>query len=371
MVKYITYYFVLFLVLLSSCERRDLEDRPPIYAHIPITIDWTESLINEEDVDRVSIYFYPVDGGEPTIANSDDKYFKLVQLRAGKYSVLVFNEFYTDMRDVFDYQELSDYSKFNVSAYDVTSSFDPMLSFFLPTEGDVIKKKHQQLAVWSLNEFEVTQEMVTYTRTKSFQQTIEACRSRSKSKVSSSYTKSSYESDPASKSTTDALSVFDPVKPTPLTTINNLSVEIDNINNAQMIEFVLVGSADGSIFSSKHRFSNSENRRSIYIDSRKSPYETSFITMDPGSSIDGLVHHRIITFGGDPAISNMSYELQINIALNSGELVRETRDVTAQITTYEDIINIELTDENKLVLPEYSGDGFQVGDWGENNNVYL
>lgn len=364
-------YMIIALSLMASvgCERQVLEDSSLIYARIPITIDWSESLIAEKDIDRISIYFYPKEGGEPTKVGSDDKNFKLVSLREGTYSVFVFNELYTDMRDVFDYQQISDYTDFNILSYN-DPSFDPKNSFFEPAPNHVIRKKHQQFAVWSLDEFEVTQQMVDYTRTLAFENIIEEIRSKSRNMLGV-VTKSDVVNDPSTKEITDALSVFNPVKPQPLTTINNIKVEIDNINNAQLIELVLLGSSDGGVLSTRDRI-NLSGKDNVYIDMRRTPYDSNFITMDEGSEVNGLVHHRMITFGVDPhAPEGTKYELQMNIILNSGKLEQFVWDVTSLLTQDRYSIDLDFTDSNKITLPESKGEGFHVDSWGDDHTVDL
>ena len=155
--------FVLLLVM-SSCERRPLEEESLDKAVIPVTIDWKtlanlDPDKNTEDVYRASVWFFSKDG-----AVFDGKSYKefrfsdprsgSVTLPLGRYSILVFNNSVDEFSDNVGFRGTDAYDTFEYYAKPSTTSranLNPVL------EPDL-------LAAWRLADYEVTPEMVRESR---------------------------------------------------------------------------------------------------------------------------------------------------------------------------------------------------------------
>lgn len=150
------------LLYYSSCERRPLEEDIYETALIPISIDWSKSGIPQgEDgryeIHRASILFYPKDGGEMLeyLLEADINY-REIEVPVGSYSVMIFNETRTpgDWANIY-FTGIDRYHTF--AAY---TRPEEQVGFYLRATEPTLCKQPEPLAVWSLDHFEVTADMV-------------------------------------------------------------------------------------------------------------------------------------------------------------------------------------------------------------------
>lgn len=378
-------FFVTLLVV--SCHRKDLED-PYLYnAYIPIVIDWSESLVVEEEIANVSIYFYPSDGGDPIVKISDDIYFNVVQVPAGSYSVLIINEMVGDIEGI-SYENYYDYSEFKaMSNEDLAAS----PSYYTSSSSERFVLEHERVGTWTLDNFVVDNAMIEYTRSSGFGDYLTMAEGVASSKSGSSEEYSSAAPSSAelldllnsttavSSSATKAIETLSTIYTQPATTIVNLYVRIQNLNSANEIETVFRGTASGYHVVEDRNLAPESGTTNIYNFMME---ERSYD--DPTAGTDGWLTHTFNTFGRPD--SNESYSLEFDIVLNTGELMSFHRDVTAQVLEQDGhIIDIYIVDgdgashsdddgdgyiddngEGEIVLPEDdAATGFEVNPWGD------
>ncbi len=240
---------------------------------------------------------------------------------------MIFNDIVGDISGL----SFRDIDSFDESYVLANEQSDSSGLYYNVASDETLISSQDVLAVWRLEEFEVTQNMVSCVY----------CGEVHSEEV-----------------------VVD-VEPTPITTQCVITIRIENLNNAQIIQGVLKGFASGAYLASSDRISSSEsvNIYSVEFNSR---------TYDDSEYIDGTVEAEITTFGKEPDLEQ-SYEIDISVVLSNGELVTFTRDVTEQVVSQDNLkitINID-SQENMIVLPEGSGTGFGVEGWGDNESIDL
>ena len=260
--------------------------------------------------------------------------------------------------------------------------------FYTPAADARMIKESEAIGAWSYKEFEVTREMIEYTRTRSFEELVEEMRSRSKSSTTkgdsksiASYITKGYEESLdklplATRSITKSLSDLSNIKPQPRTVNYKLSIEIENMNNIQTTGFegVIDGFIDGARMFDGEKIVASKPNYTII------PYKTNNIspTYKDGSTTDGTIYYAFTNFGHLQSVAGAKYTLTLNIILHNGEKRTFTIDITEQIENYiiGTTIHIRIgdsfnNDTETIVLPESADGGFGVGDWGDAEDVPL
>ncbi len=322
-------YTLLAAAILSGCKRQHIctTGLDTDSAKIEVSIDWSESNIDIEDIYNVSIYAYTDDGSAPYIYVSSKINGFYLYLPEGDYTLLIFNDFVGDLRGI-DFKESDSYELFSAGVVE-QSSVDNL--FYQVASDEIIAQEPAMLAVWRMEGLEVTPEM-----------------------TSCSYCDDEVETE--ADITLEAT-------PTSVTTQCIIDLSIDNLNNASYIEATIQGFATGVYLSSGDRFSDSDY--SVL-------FSTELDSRTYGNDSDGTADGETTTFGIDTNL-DQSYEVEIDIILNSGELATFTRDVTDQITTLDDgSIYINLTaEESKITLPSSVSSGFGVESWDDNEQVAI
>ncbi len=150
------------LLILTCCERRELEVLVVETCTIPITIDWESKAklqpgVDTENLYRASVWFFSKGG----VAFDNGKRYKEiyldnptggeVQLPVGRYSVLVFNNSVGSFSSNVGFRGIDRYDTFE---YYVCSAPGARAGEENPVlEPDI-------LAVWSMDDYEVTRDMV-------------------------------------------------------------------------------------------------------------------------------------------------------------------------------------------------------------------
>ncbi len=324
-------YCVLMLLTLSGCKRQSLHklESETNSSRIEFNIDWSESNIDIDNINNVSIYAYCESEDQPYVKISGDISSAYIDLPEGSYSILIFNDFVGDIAGV-NFNNSDSYELFYAEMIGRSSSND----FFYDLQSDeVMAQTIESMAVWHMEEFEVSDDMLS----------CSCCES-----VDDTTTQTILE-----------------ITPTPSTTRCIVSLGVDNLNNAAYIEAIIRGLASGVYLSSSSRFLSSDSAPLYGLELSERTYNSD--------NIDGVAIGETNTFGKLDDDS-LSYEVVIDVILSSGEMVTFTRVVTDQILEQDNTeIFIDLTSEDdKITLPEGSANvGFGVVDWGESENIEL
>ncbi len=364
------------MIITASCQRQEIYNPEYLLAYIPITIDWSSSLVDESQINNVSVYFYPVDGSEPTIAYCTEPSFTTVSLYKGEYNILIHNEMFGNITGV-DCADNNSFEGYKMSIQqDNSANYD---MFYTATSEEQLIKECEQVAVWSYRNFTVSDDMIEYTRSDSFDDFLTTARSKGSTIPTESLLTfyQSYLYDDSldaqtkadTKTVTKSLEELLGVTPTPLTTTFEVNLEIDNLNNIQYIEGVISGFVDGATLYNKEKSSTSSSNYTYFT--------MSDYTYNDGSTTDGVLTYEFTNMG-HRGYASEKYYINLNIVLHSGELVNEIIDITDQLVGYEqdEVVTINIgysfdNDTPTIVLPSNIGTGFGVGEWGEAQNVDL
>ncbi len=368
---------VLIVATSISCERQKIYDPEYLTANIPIVIDWSESMVNEDNINNVSAYFYPEDGSAPVVVYSTDPYLLTVSLYEGIYNIVIHNEIEGNILGVdCDGSENFDNYKMAIQLDDV-SNYD---MFYEQQADEQIINEGEAVGAWSYENLVVTKDMIEYTRSSSFDELILELRSKSQEQSTKSdadfvesmtrtLSDAFNSSDSETRSITKSLEDLNGVKPQPRTATYKVLIDIQNMNNIQYIEGVIDGFVDGVEVVSGDKISASANN---YTYMQMSDY-----TFDEGSTTNGTMQYTFTNFGHLNA-DGEKYILTVNIIIHTGEKFTKTFDVTDQIKSYtaNEIIEIRIGYEynngtTDIILPENQDAGFGVEGWGDAENVEL
>lgn len=326
-------YLISGLLLLStiqSCKRQDLCNpySQNENSSIHLSVDWSESGIEVDDINNLSIYAYPESGGDPYLKVSGDVESAYLNLPVGLYTLLVFNDIVGDLSGLY-FQSIESYDEARIEMIEQQKRDD---FYYDLLENQIFVEPQTPLAAWRMESFEVTPEMVS-------------CGYCGEEKGD--------------------VEVDLDVVPNQVTTPCKVIIGVENLNNAHFIQCVMSGFAQGIYLENEERITNSE------VDNL---YGINFVKghFDPSSETDGEVEATLTTFGKSP-LEDQKYELVIDVILNSGELLTFTRDVTDQVKAQDNSeIVIDLTsDDDKITLPDGQGMGFGVDEWGDRESVDL
>ena len=164
---------VIMMMFFASCQRRLIEDEEmTLAALIPVNIDWSESGINPTNgVHVVSIRFFPKDGVSPAF----DCYLEgnpregEILVPTGQYSVIVFNESLQDAAfwaDKVVFTDVNSYSNFAANTIALTDAARlQQFPYYKPQPSEqFIDAPVRLMASWSLDNFEVTNNMILVTQ---------------------------------------------------------------------------------------------------------------------------------------------------------------------------------------------------------------
>ncbi len=315
------------LTTLSSCKWQ------PIYnagttsnsAKISFAIDWTEANMELSEVSNVSIYAYTPDEASPYLRISGNINSAYINLPVGTYSLIVFNDAIDDILGV-SFSDSDSFDDFSANATLRSSTSD---LYYDTSDSEAFAAKIGRIAAWNQEEFEVTSEMVSCSICEQENETIET--------------------------------IID-ITPQSITRQCVVEIWIENLNNAQIVQASLMGFASGAYLSSGINISSSV---------ATTLYSVEMNSYTFSDDTDGSVTGEATIFGLSTNLS-ATYQIVIDIILGSGELVTYSREITDQLSTQDGTtIYIELSDDDKIVLPESSGTGFGVDSWGDNQQIEL
>lgn len=328
---------VLFIAVVAtqftSCERRPLEEEFYETALIPVKIDWSKSGIpvTEPDgsgyVHRVSIRFFPKDGSP-----AFDRYLESnviegrIEVPIGEYSVVIFNESVRDMYwdDAIMFSDIDDYSNFSATIkYDNLENYP----FYNPVLGEKVIVEPFLLSSWSLETFNVTEEMVLITRD-----------------VTS--TQKSTEAD-------EMINALSNVVMRHLTHNVTVTAKVKNLVSAQLIQGALRSFA-GKVYLASAQTEEVPVTYVFKLNSRR---------WDDAAKINGTVSKSFLSFGRFP--QNEQYWLNMDVIFVTGERYNQPLlfDVTSKVTV-QPRENINIAIDVNCELPFVEG-GVDVGEWDD------
>ncbi len=361
---------LLLMVAILSCKRQVLESPEYLLASIPIAVDWSKSEVPTESIANVSAYFYPVDGGEPSVFISSDINFVVAEVPMGEYYVLIFNEIAGNTSGMV-FKSVNERLDFKIEAVEQPAI---MLSSMIYYEqgSEYVIDTPDPMGSWGAEEtITVTADMIDYTHTSSYASYITLMKSLAgdPDELMQMVTRGDDAQLDGVSEQMKAISAIESLSllyPEPVTASCSINLRVENLSNAQWIECVVRGLSKSTTL---------YDRESAVLESGDEPimfFTFSSREFDPGSTVDGVVSHTLLTFGKQPT-DDAVYELVFTAVLASGESVTVTRDVSDQINNSDGIdITIELTsDSEQMELPEGRADGFGVTDWGEAEDVEL
>ena len=157
MKKYIIFSFIIYLSLFNlSCNRQSVGDCYCYNALIPISVDWS---VSELDPQNVSVLFYDEYTGSLVLdhyfENNSNYIQSYVELPNGRYTVLVFNELPGQIKNL-NIDDISDFTEIGADG-------EKQTSVSLPVSDEVYYAQPGYLASIIVYDFEVNDEMSYYT----------------------------------------------------------------------------------------------------------------------------------------------------------------------------------------------------------------
>lgn len=348
--KQIKYLFAFIALALISCERRALEESYVVTAKIPVRIDWTKAELDptsdDENLYRASVWLFAKDGTlfqngktycEYTLDNPSEG---VIEVPVGRYSVLILNNSIAEFSDQVGFRGTDKYETFE---YYIKA--DTRLA-----SGENVVLEPDILALWRMDDFEVTPQMVV---------------------VSQGLNTPVSEEEGAAAGS--RLKVLTSVVPERITYVVHTMVHVKNIKSAALSGATLHGMAH-SIHLSTGRVSTTESTFRFSLNNRK---------FDAESGKDGTIEAVFHSLG--PLSDNQSsYRMDISFILvdtYNGSTTYPTPpappygfDITSQIIPEKTTLSIPALsiriglDEPYIMLPDlYVPGGFDpdVSDWGD------
>ncbi len=366
---YIYAAFTLSLIIIIGCHRKELENIEYAIASIPITTDWSQSLVDVDEMSNITIMIFPESGGEPTTIISNNHTFNVVQLPIGVYSVLIHNEMGSDLDGV----AFSNTDSFDDISVSITQKSEQP-TFHTVADDEHLTTHHEHIAAWHLSELVVNKDMVEYTLTDEFKQYLTIARTRSAAENRLSLSSSD------NTQLTRSLDSLSSTTPSPVTTIMNITVGVDNLNSAASIEAILSGTTSGSTLISRSTTATTDDTNIydffftnwVYDETTDDETSVDDDDDDDDTLTDGKIYYTLNTFVLEDD-SDESYQLKFSVLLQTGEMETYYRDITEQIEPDDDHeVDIDLTiGDDRLTLPESESAGFNVNGWGDAVHVTL
>ncbi len=316
----------------TACVRRPLEDDFGVTALIPVRIDWSRSNISPNEgrgndyVHRVSLRFFPKDGSA-----AFDCYLELdvtegeIEVPVGDYSVVVFNESVYDVywEDAIEFGDVDSYEGFSATIISDDAAKYPL---YHPLEDEELIVEPFRLASWSLDDFTVTKETVTRTRS----------------------TRGSPSDDPNAPE-----NALTGIVMRALTHNVNVSAHVENLSSAQLLQGAIRG------FSRKVYMASGETAPAPATHL----FKLNSRVWDAGSNKNGTVSKNFLSFGPLPSVGE--YWLNVDAVFIDGTVHDEELlwDVTQQVIAHpKDAIDLNIGLDIELPLIT---EGIFVGEWDD------
>ncbi|MFI3282277.1 MAG: DUF5119 domain-containing protein [Rikenellaceae bacterium] len=330
-----TFTFII-LLCFAGCCRRPLVDEvcngssSLSTALIPVAVDWSISGITPSDntydddyVHRVSLRFFPHDGTAVFDRYLESSIYEgSIELPVGVYSVVVFNEsiYDTYWEGVFNFVNVDDYDNFMAELVD---------------EDEEYSTEAYKLASWSIDEFEVTESMVSVSRAQTSRTIL-----------------SSYESE--------MLSTLEGIVLQPLTCYINVTATIENLVSAQNV-YCEVSGFSSSVYMASGDSHTDQTQHAMELTSRS--------YTDDENTHGSITQKRLVLTKSthDAAEFKLKFEILLTDGTQHSPDEPLEFDVAHQVTRYA-------TDDYDLSaefsLPEVTG-GIDVEGWGDDEIITI
>ncbi|MFI3259797.1 MAG: DUF5119 domain-containing protein [Rikenellaceae bacterium] len=146
-------YLLILTLLLSlvSCERRELTYLYSPTVSVQVNADWSNL---DEAPTGMSVYFYPTDGGTPTVVQTNNTSTATANLGQGTYNILVFNQIPTDYGTI-TFSGMDSFSTAEVKNVSTKSTWATTKS-----DDDYFAREPEEIAVSTYEGFVVTEEAI-------------------------------------------------------------------------------------------------------------------------------------------------------------------------------------------------------------------
>ena len=143
---------IMAIVILASCERRELSYDYYPYHDIEVNVDWSK--FKGEKPTGVSVWVYPQDGSEPLQFRSTNVDKVKIHAPKGTHDIVVFNQIPIDFGTI-DFRETDKLSTFQVFA-----TKDESQTWYKAQEGELVLRQPEAFATNIHRDLVITQEMV-------------------------------------------------------------------------------------------------------------------------------------------------------------------------------------------------------------------
>lgn len=330
------------VLLFSGSCRRPTEDEVGRVAKVPLTIDWSQSNIAVDEIHRVSVWVFPHDGTTPyDIRLQGDVTQGILELPMGKYALVVFNE----TVDPTDRPGLRFVGREQYTTFCAVTAPDDFRGIYTQTEpdGTLFRKSPERLASWSLDEFEVTADMVVYTRDLLVGQPAAPYQASAREAV------------------TQELSKLHRIVPKPRVKVVAITARVQNLVSAQKASGAIKGAVVGVNLSTGQAVLEPVSHIFV-LNGRKYDDPTN-----PGHGTLGAVVHVFDVVGAD----RFAFELHTDFLLHNGVIHNKVFDITPDLKkeAVHIFINVGFNasgrsdDEIPLpIIPESAG-AIEVDQW--------
>jgi hypothetical protein len=323
-------------VLLTDCKYRPLEDELHSTALIPVSIDWSESGVDESTMHRASVLLFPEGGGEALEYRlEDDLTYKEIEVPIGTYSVLIFNE----TMDASDWSTIKFTGTDHYATFAAESLEETSRGFYTRSEELPLIKNPEPIAAWGMEGFTVTLDMITRTR---------------------AITRTSTRTRALEEVVTDLVGV----KPQPRYETMTITARVENLSSSMQVTGILDGMSSGVYMASGEKMT-ATGAHAFILNGR---------VYDENEK-DGTTTKTFDIFGRQPATAHV--DLYIDFLLTDGTLhPRESFDVSNMIERDTETIPVSNSvlvgfddrdpdgGDHEINLPDMDvAAGISVGDW--------
>ena len=150
--RFLFLYILASLLILSSCNHKELCFHHPHTAKVRINVDWSE--FKKETPSGMTVMIYPQQGGKPIRHLSNTISHAIVDLEAGLYNSIVFNQSEAEFGPV-SFVDMDDFSTAKIVVNDGTSRW-----YTCSAEGECLAKQPEWIATDIYTDALVTDAMV-------------------------------------------------------------------------------------------------------------------------------------------------------------------------------------------------------------------
>lgn len=340
--RYLIYIIVSFLIF-TSCNHKDLCYHHPHTAKVRIDVDWSE--FDKETPTGMTVMIYPQADGQPIRHLTNTTTHAIVDLEAGLYNTIVYNQSDTEYGSVI-FVDMEEFATAKVLANEAESRW-----YSCRAEDEKLAKQPEWIGTDTGTDAVVTPEMVE-AEAEEFMANISQ-----KSRTRSEY-------------------VIESLVPQNIIHTINVKVHLKGIYNLRSARASLTGLAEG------YSFAASEPTESQVTQL----LESWSMTQNADDPTQGYITAKITSMGlpyGHQSLADeneftlsvllVDNKTVVDIPFVVGDKLRKRYNEAGEYT-YE--IDLELWAEQILpdVKPEGSNDGgfdATVDDWGEEHNVDL